>query len=208
MSKKRNFQSNEIYHIYSRGSKKELIYFDDNDYYRFITKLKKYAKISQNQIIQYVLLPNHFHLLVKAKNKKSIPSMMMRLLTSHSKYICSKYHFIGSIFQSRYKAKLVNDLIYLLIVSRYIHRNPMEYFEIHDTFEEYRWSSYREYLATNLLTGLIDLPSKKIITKHFPDLEFYKEFVELDEIKALELLKNLKHPRRKVGAKDWVDVGG
>jgi putative transposase len=140
--------------------------------------------------MNYALLPNHFHILLKANSKKSIPKMMMKLLISHSRYICTKYNFVGSIFQDRYKAFEIEDLRQLIVVSRYIHRNPIEFFEICDNIEEYKWSSFKEFIVPNLIDGIINRASKRIILKHFKNIKSYIEFVNSDELKTLEWLKH------------------
>ena len=66
------------------------------------------------ELISYVLMPNHFHLELKQKNKKEIESFMRSLITKYSKYFNKKYERVGPLFQGRYKAVLINNTEYLL----------------------------------------------------------------------------------------------
>ena len=50
---------------------------------------------------------------------------MLRLGTSYAKYFNIKYEEVGSLFQDRFRAKLIETDAYLLELSRYIHRNPL-----------------------------------------------------------------------------------
>jgi hypothetical protein len=80
---------------------------------------------------------------------------MQRLLSSYALYARYKHRRPGHLFQGRFKAKLVEDEVYLLGVTRYIHRNPvkiatcrrMSCRERCDRLETYPWSSYRGYVA-------------------------------------------------------------
>ncbi|MBS1510889.1 MAG: transposase [Bacteroidetes bacterium] len=60
----------EIYHIYNRGNNKQLIFFNENNYLFFIKKIRVQLYDCAD-IICYCLMPNHFHLLIRA-NEKSI----------------------------------------------------------------------------------------------------------------------------------------
>jgi len=80
---------------------------------------------------------------------------MQRLLTSYALYWRFKHRRPGHLFQGRFKAKLVEDDVYLLAVTRYLHLNPvktaacrrMSRQERLARLEAYPWSSYRGYTA-------------------------------------------------------------
>jgi len=80
---------------------------------------------------------------------------MQRLLSSYALYARYKYRRPGHLFQGRFKAKLVEDDVYLPAVTRYIHLNPVKIAacrrmsgqERLALLEAYRWSSYGGYIA-------------------------------------------------------------
>ena len=50
---------------------------------------------------------------------------MKRLLSSYARNFNNKYGYSGHLFDSRYTSCLIEDAIYFLEVSRYIHLNPV-----------------------------------------------------------------------------------
>lgn len=63
-----HFASENIYHIYNRGNDKQLIFFNRDNYLYFLKKLRKYI-FPHCEILDYCLMPNHFHLLVYADER-------------------------------------------------------------------------------------------------------------------------------------------
>lgn len=152
-----------IYHLYNRGVEKRDIFQDDHDYAVFLNCLKEALsppaelqgltlqtgrRKAKNfhgtiELLAYCLMPNHFHLLICQRVRRGIYAFMQSLATRYSIYFNKKYKRPGSLFQGVYRAVLVQDDSYLLHVSRYIHRNPLEY--ISDLTKGF--SSYPEYVG-------------------------------------------------------------
>ncbi len=84
-----------------------------------ILRMNNFA--DQITLYAFCLMPNHFHLLVKQKNAKSIDKFMNSLCTRYSVYFNKKYERIGSLFQGVYKAVHIEREDYLLYLTRYIH---------------------------------------------------------------------------------------
>ncbi len=72
----------------------------------------------------WVLMSNHFHLLLKT-GKVPISTVLRRLLTGYAMYFNRKYNRAGHLFQNRYKSILCQEDAYLLELVRYIHLNPL-----------------------------------------------------------------------------------
>ncbi len=131
------------------------------------------------ELMSFVLMPNHFHLELRQKNKKEIESFMRSLVTKYAKYFNKKYGRVGPLFQGRYKAVLIHSTEYLLYLSRYIHRNPQELLVKEQSLESYPWSSYPSYLNNIEISWL----NKKLIISNFLknnqfSINLYREFVE------------------------------
>ncbi len=92
----------------------------------------------------YVLMSNHYHLLIETP--KPNLSRMMRDLNGHYTIYFNRHHKrYGHLFQGRYKAILVDKDNYLLELSRYIHLNPLRA-GIVSKPEDYRYSSMHYYI--------------------------------------------------------------
>lgn len=180
----RYFQKEAYYHVYNRGNRKQAIFLQVRDYERFLKRTKEYKKQFGIKILCYCLMPNHFHFLVQQETEIPLTAFMLRLQTSYAKYFNIKYEEVGSLFQDRFKTKLVGTDEYLLHLSRYIHRNPLEILPPTpgvepQTLGSYPWSSYSNYL-TAVNDELID---PTFILNYFsqkgPSID-YKNFVEYD----------------------------
>ncbi len=151
----RLFQEDSYYHVYNRGNRKQPIFLVDQDYQRFLNKIKDYGAKVGVEVIAYCLMSNHFHFLLKQNQPDQIREFMLRLSTSHSKYFNIKYEQVGSVIQGRFKAKLVDKEDYLIYLTAYIHLNPAG-----RSIEEvisYPWSSLYDYV--NERTNCICIPT-------------------------------------------------
>lgn len=132
-------------------------------------------------------MPNHYHFLVRAKEKDGISQFMKQLSNAYTHYFNEKYKRSGVLFEGSFKAVhvLTNELV--LHISRYIHLNPVV--AGLSTDPEYKWSSYSEYINES--------PTKicqtKFILDFFPSVYAYKKFVhdQKDYAKKLHELKGV-----------------
>jgi putative transposase len=136
-----------FYHVISRGHRRENIYRNDGDRQNFLNKLSRVAERLQLKIHAYVLMSNHYHLLIETP-QANIVKAMHDLNAGYANWYRTKYGLIGSIFQGRYKAIIVEKDEYLLVLSTYIHLNPVKAGMV-KTPGEYVWSSYRSYSGEN-----------------------------------------------------------
>lgn len=114
------------------------------------------------EVFAYVLMGNHYHLLLRTLDANLSKSMQW-LNTSYTRKFNLRSNRVGHLFQGRYKSLIVENDAYLLQLSCYIHRNPLRA-GIADRLADYPWSSYRAYaygsaapqwLKTDLILGLM-----------------------------------------------------
>lgn len=183
-----------IYHIYNRGVEKRDIFINDADYWRFLSSLYFYndASPSKNisrlcevglrtnnderkklvEILAFVLMPNHYHLLVKPLCESGATEFMRKIGTGYTNYFNIKHSRVGSLFQNKYKLVKIESDEQLSYIPFYIHMNPIGLIEpdwkeriISDqnrTFEyleKYRWSSHNFYSGRKDFQQLIDRES-------------------------------------------------
>ncbi len=143
-----------VYHVTSRGNGRAEIFWSDDDRQRFLGQLAHHLQSTAVSLYAYVLLDNHFHILVRTP-RANLSAFMQRLLTAYALYARYKHRRPGHLFQGRFRAKLVEDDAYLLAVTRYIHLNPVKIAACRrmngqqrlDRLEAYPWSSYGGYAA-------------------------------------------------------------
>ena len=164
-SPKRPWVAGAIYHITNRGNRQEIIFRESIDYIVYLGILKETLKFYQDdnyKLISYCLMSNHVHLLLKTGTKE--PSFFMRRINSmYARYFNSKYQCIGHLFQGRYFSNLINNVIELLEVSRYIHLNPVRA-KMVGSPENYMWSSYNKIVLNEDKFKDLDLNSRKLMT--------------------------------------------
>ena len=93
----------------------------------------------------YVLMTNHYHLIVETP-EKNLSRIMHFINGSYTTYVNIKRKRSGHLFQGRYKAILVDKDNYLLELSRYVHLNPVRAKMVQKP-EDYHHSSYRSYIT-------------------------------------------------------------
>ncbi|MDW7739030.1 MAG: transposase [Bacillota bacterium] len=133
-----------IYHIMIRGINKQKIFLDRNDREKFLSALLKYKKSSGYDVFGYCLMDNHIHLLLK-EGQEPIDLTLKRIGVSYVFWFNKKYERSGHLFQDRFKSEPVEDDLYLFVVLRYIHQNPLNAKIVKD-ISDFEWSSHNSYL--------------------------------------------------------------
>ena len=134
-----------LYHITSRGNEKREIFLDDHDRGKFLEILKDYHERYGILIHSYVLMNNHYHLVLETP-KGNLLKAMHGINGGYTGYFNRRYGRAGHLFQGRYKGILVEKDAYLLELSRYIHLNTVRAGTV-KTPELYEWSSYPAYIG-------------------------------------------------------------
>lgn len=169
---------NAFFHIFNRGIAKQKIFLENSDYEKFLKRLAELKNKNHfdHAIFSYVLMPNHFHLLIQTR-KTPIAKVMTSLLTSYSMYFNKKYKRVGILFQNRFKSKLCDKDSYFLGASRYIHLNPIEA-GLSKSLKDYPWSSYHELYGNPEYNILDKIEVQRLIGETVKDKERYQKFLQ------------------------------
>jgi len=111
-----------LHHVMGRGIEKREIFFNDADRHDFIDRLARLSDDGAMDIYAWALLPNHFHLLCKTRNRP-LPSSMRKLLTGYVVNFNRRHRRHGYLFQNRYKSIVCQEDRYFKELVRYIHLN-------------------------------------------------------------------------------------
>ncbi|MEK7175563.1 MAG: transposase [Patescibacteria group bacterium] len=206
----------EYYHIYNRGTNKQVIFLDERDWARFMfliiylqspvvsfnnagrhvssyiknstfnvtqKDIEEIVKTRSVELINFALMPNHFHLMVHELKENGISNYMHRVSTAYTNYFNIKYERSGHLTQGPYKAVCVSGNDQLLYLSAYIHRNPREIKMWTNKEHEYPWSSYQDCVGKNRWG---DLLKPEIILEQFSSKEDYHKFVKTNPAKLFD----------------------
>jgi putative transposase len=133
-------------HIFNRGDQGDAIFEKEHDKAYFLSLLEAGADKYSISIQAYCLMINHYHLILRIK-KCNLSDFMHFLGSSYGNRL-SRQGWIGHVFAGRYKSICVEEERYLLALSRYVHRNPIEAGLVSHP-RDYPWSSYRFYESEN-----------------------------------------------------------
>ncbi len=159
MHKPETLQPGNFYHIYNRGINSCNIFTEQRNYNYFIRLYEKYI-FQIADTFAWVLMPNHFHFLVKitsnsdrvqnpvrVEGKKITPSLQFsKLFNAYAQAFNKQEERHGALFERPFKRKLVEDEGYLMDLILYIHNNPVRHGYCEKP-EDYKWSSYLSYLS-------------------------------------------------------------
>src|SRR5271166_2699933 len=120
----RNEFPGAIYHVMSRGNVRQTVFRDDSDYQRLIKGLGTVVGRLGWDLLCFVLMPNHFHLLVRTP-RPNLSRGMQHLTSGYANWCSRRHRRPGHTFQGRFKSELIEDESYFWTVSRYIHLNPV-----------------------------------------------------------------------------------
>lgn len=121
------------YHLYYSGGPKEAIFRLEEDYYSFLDSLRKYV-CPIVHLYAYCLLPTHFHLLLRVKEKKKLEyvysegemlwGQFANMLGAYTKYANDKYHRAGGLINGGIPREVPRNKELLCDLVVYIHQNP------------------------------------------------------------------------------------
>jgi len=212
--RKVTFAPGEYYHLYNRGVDKRKIFTREADYERFVTLLyacngtrgvdldeqgKDIATLLEKQvdrgeplidICAYVLMPNHFHVMVREINEAGIGRFMHKFGVAYTSYFNKKYDRTGSLFQGTYKANHASKDPYCSYVISYIHLNPVKLVEpkwkktgitnraLAEKFlSQYKYSSYLDYCGNNRTQTLI--LNKASLPTFYTSAGYFKKEIQI-----------------------------
>ena len=177
------FSQGQYYHIYNRGAGKAKIFFNDRNYQFLLRLMKVHARKHGATMIAYCLMPNHYHFLLRQETEEPLSKFMQVLFNAYVQALNLQQGRTGTLFEGRFKHKCVEKWDYLMILCRYIHRNPVKA-GLMAKPEEWEYSNYREWLGLRN-DVLVD---KFFVQDHFSSGEEYIKFVNdvEDEQKSYE----------------------
>jgi putative transposase len=132
-----------FYHIMARGIEGRDIFCDDEDRRKFLDLLTYRIKRTGFKCYAWVLMSNHYHLLIRT-NEKHLSELMRGLNAGYAQYYSKKNKRRGYLFQDRYKSQVTQDQGYVEKLVQYIHLNPLRAGICKDLAElnDYSWSGH------------------------------------------------------------------
>ena len=146
-------EAGRYYHIYNRGINGCNLFTEEDNYTYFLNLYEKYINLIADTFA-WVLMPNHFHLLVRIKDVDEIDLSGLKpphqyfsnLFNAYTKAFNKRNKRHGALFERPFKRKIIEDESYLMQLVLYIHNNPVHH-DFCSNPAEYGWSSYLTCLS-------------------------------------------------------------
>lgn len=129
-----------LYHVTSRGDRREEIYRDDEDREAWLVQLGSVCERFNWRVHAYCEMTNHYHFVVETP-QANLSKGMRQLNGVYTQHFNRRHGLVGHLFQGRFKAILVERNAYLLELSRYVVLNPVRAGMVAEP-SAWVWSSY------------------------------------------------------------------
>lgn len=138
-----------LYHLLSRGDRREDIFWDEKDRSSFLELLGRCCARTGWEVHAYCLMSNHFHLVIETPRANLVAGMKW-FLGAYTMRFNRRHRLSGHLFAGRYKSLLIDESApaYLRAACDYVHLNPARagLVPLKEPLQSYRWSSYPGYL--------------------------------------------------------------
>jgi len=139
---KRICPAGEVFHILNRSVARMRVFEKPEDYEAFMRVLDETWGIVSLPIFAMVVMPNHWHFVVRPTTNDQLSEFVRRLTVTHTMRWHAHYHTSGSghLYQGRFKSFPIQSDDHLLTVIRYVERNPLRAGFV-DRAEAWKWGS-------------------------------------------------------------------
>lgn len=144
------------HHVIQRGNNRQAIFTRPADYQLLLNLLDENARKFGVAVHAYVLMDNHFHLLVTPQAQDSLPKMMQAIGRRYVRHFNGEHGRSGTLWEGRYKSTLIQAERYLLACMAYIDLNPVRAGLVAHA-RDYPWSSHGHYIGQT---------TQRLITPH------------------------------------------
>jgi len=188
-----------VYHVLNRANARVTILNTEEEYRDFENILFEAIEKFKMRLTSYILMPNHFHLVLYPKHDDEIKKFMHWLTLTHTQrwHAHTKTIGHGHLYQGRYKSFLVETESYLWSLLIYVERNPLRA-KLVKNLKRWKWSSYYKRLYGTLLQ------KKLLATDSITWPDNYDELITLiEEPKKLETIRNSVNRGKPYGSSNW-----
>ncbi len=152
----RLFCPGATYHVYCRVARGEFVFDDPVEAEAFVASVRDVRDFHGLQVFAWALMGNHYHLVFKTG---TIPlwRSMLRLQSEVAREFNKRHGYLGRLWQSRYRARVIDSQDYFRQAVSYVHLNPVEAKIVTDP-ADYEHCGHGEILGLDE-PRLIDVPA-------------------------------------------------
>ncbi len=135
-----------LHHVIQRGNNRQPIFADREDRETILALLADNAPKHGVAVHAYVLMDNHFHLLVTPGTAEGLPRLMQAIGRRYVQYFNRRHARTGTLWEGRYRSTLLQPERYLLPCMAYLDLNPVRSGEVAQA-ADYPWSSHAHWVG-------------------------------------------------------------
>jgi putative transposase len=135
-----------VHHVLQRGIDRRPIFRDAADFLRMQEDLAELCRAGGLAVHAYVLMPDHFHLLVSPSQAEGLSRTMQALGRRYVRWFNQRHGRAGTLWEGRFRSTIIEPERYLLDCMRYIELNPLRAALVADA-ATYPWSSLAHHLG-------------------------------------------------------------
>ncbi len=147
-----------VYHVLNRANARATLFQKKEDYQLFEQILEEAKERSEMRILAYIIMPNHWHLVLYPKSDGDLSMFVNWLTLTHTQRWHATHHTIGygHLYQGRYKSFLCEKDAHFIQLVRYVERNPLRA-NLTKKAENWQWgSAWRRTNGTAKQKKLLD----------------------------------------------------
>ena len=152
------------YHVLNRGVGRMTLFDKPGDYAAFETALGHAFAAVPMRVVTYVLMPNHWHLVLWPEHDDHLSEFMRLLTVTHTQrwHAHRRTSGTGPVYQGRFKSFPIEQDHHLLTVARYVDRNPVRA-GLCGRAQDWPWSAARGLRAVDVLTDTASVQTGRTI---------------------------------------------
>lgn len=145
----RKYYISSFLHVMVQGINKEDIF--KTDFYKnfYIKLIKSYQQNFDIQVLAYVVMNNHVHILLYYKEIEEVSKYIGSINQKFAQFYNKNENRVGYVFRGRYRCEQIKDKEHLYNVLPYIHFNPYKSGNTSKLID-YAFSSYPSYINNNI----------------------------------------------------------
>lgn len=136
----------QVHHVMHRGNNRQAIVLDDTDRRTLLDLLQQRAEQLQVAIHAYVLMPDHFQLLLTPSTSDGVPRLMQGVGRDYVRCFNRRHGRSGTLWEGRYRSTLVQAERFLLPCMVFIDLDPVREGLCADA-QSFPWSSHRHHVG-------------------------------------------------------------
>jgi len=133
-----------VHHVIHRGNNRQVVFASAENRLFFLGLLDQYARALDVAVHGYVLMNDHFHLLLTPGTPEGVTQLMQAIGRRYVRYFNALQGRSGTLWEGRFRSTVLEAATQVLPCMAYMDLNPVRAGLVAQP-QDFAWSSYRHY---------------------------------------------------------------